>query len=545
MCNFQPRFSAATRRSCAQGPGFLGLALLMMFLLANAGEGRADEAAAKAAGANELGADELGDKVRSYRESHAADILQSFREFVAIPNVSADAANIARNADWIQQQLAARGVAAEVWKLTAANPVVYGELLTPGTERTIMFYAHYDGQPVDPSEWTHPPFEPTLVSDDARSGGQELPWPPPGTQLPPGDADAWRIYGRGTSDDRAAVMAMLAALDALQAAGIKPRANIKFLFDGEEEIGSPNLRRYLETRKEQLSADVWLFCDGPVHQSRKPQLVFGVRGIVQFDLTVYGANRALHSGHYGNWTPNPALGLSKLLASMKNSNGEVLIDGFYSTIEPLGGRELDAIAGLPDVEEGLLAELDLAARESANRDYYQSLMFPSLNIRGLQAGHVGENAANIVPDEATASLDIRLVKGNEPGDMLKLVRDHLERQGYHIVFTDPDPATRRKYPKLVRFQSSGGIKAARTPLASVLVQRVIAAADKASPEELLLVPTLGGTLPVSTITEGTTLPVVIVPLANHDNNQHAADENLRLANLWYGIDLMARLMTVE
>ncbi|MDA7978828.1 MAG: M20/M25/M40 family metallo-hydrolase [Pirellulales bacterium] len=490
-------------------------------------------------------ADEVGDSVRSYRQSRATDILQSFREFVSIPNVSADGANIGRNAIWIRDELKKRGVASKIWDLPGANPVVFGELRSPAATRTVVFYAHFDGQPVDESQWLHAPFTPTLMNADESAGGEAIAWPESGEgfEIPP--TDEWRMYGRGTSDDRAAVMAMLTAMDALQANGLSPQVNIKFLFDGEEEIGSPNLRRYLESHRQELDADLWLFCDGPVHQTRKPQLVFGVRGIVQFDLTVYGANRPLHSGHYGNWAPNPALNLAKLLASMKDSRGEILIDGFYESIEPLGGRELDAISKLPNVDDGLLSELGLAERENPTRDYYQSLMFPSLNIRGLQSATVGKTARNIVPNEASATLDIRLVKGNEPGEMLKLVRNHLQRQGYHIVYSDPSDELRRKYPKLVKFQSGGGTPAERTPLGHPLVQDVITAADLASDEELLLVPTLGGTLPISVITDRMAVPVVIVPIANHDNNQHAPNENIRLGNLWYGVDVMARLFLMK
>ena len=490
-------------------------------------------------------ADEVGDKIRGYREAHAAEILSSFREFVSIPNVSADSTGISRNAVWIRDELQARGVTAEIWDLPGANPVVFGELPAENATRTVVFYAHFDGQPVDESKWTHPPFEPTLLNLDANAGGEVIGWPEKGQRLTVAETGEWRIYGRGTSDDRAAVMAMLAALDALQNSGLQPTVNIKFLFDGEEEIGSPNLRRYLETHGRQLAADLWLFCDGPVHQTRQPQLVFGVRGIVQFDLTVYGANRPLHSGHYGNWAPNPALNLAKLLGSMKSSRGEIIIDGFYDSIEPLGGRELDAIAALPDIDDTLMAELDLAARENPSRDYYQSLMFPSLNIRGMASATVGDTARNIVPNEASATLDIRLVKGNEPGEMLKLVREHIEKQGYHIVFAEPSAETRKRFPKLVRFQSGGGMPAARTPIGLPLVQRVISATGKATDEELVLVPTLGGTLPISVITEQSSAPVVIVPIANHDNNQHAPNENIRLANLWYGVDVMARLFLMD
>ena len=274
-----------------------------------------------------------------------------------------------------------------------------------------------------------------------------------------------------------------------------------------------------------------------------------MRGYTGVDLTVYGARRPLHSGHYGNWAPNPSLQLARLLASMKDADGRVLIEGFYDSVEPLGGKERAALEALPAVEAGLKADLALAASEG-QASLAERLLVPSFNLRGLDGGAVGERARNVIPTEATASLDLRLVRGNDPEAMLDLVEAHLRRQGYHVISEEPDPATRGAHPKLVRMVRRVGYPAARTPLDRPEVAPVIAAARRVAGKELILMPSLGGSLPLYLFTRppeegGLGRPVVIVPLANHDNNQHGPDENLRLGNLWYGVELMAALLTAS
>ena len=477
----------------------------------------------------------------AYRQAHEAEILRDFAELLAIPNVASDAINIRRNADYIRAELQKRGVAAELWTIPGAPPIVYGTLETPGAERTLGIYVHYDGQPVDAEEWTHPPFEPTLLSAPIEDGGEVLPLPAPGEPVDP----EWRLYARASGDDKAPLSALFTALDALREAGLSRTSNLVFLFEGEEEAGSPHLSAYFDRHRDRLNVDLWLICDGPVHQSRRPQLVFGVRGVVGFEITVYGATRNLHSGHYGNWSPNPAMMLSQLLASMKDTEGHVVIPGFYDSTVPPGELERAAIAALPEVDPSLRRELGLAQSEAGNAPLAERILLPSLNIRGFESGAVGEKSRNVIPNVATASLDVRLVKGNDPQAMLDLIETHVRAQGYHIVREEPDHETRLAHPKIARIVRSTGYTAARTEMDLPVAQSVVAAARRASPEPLILLPTLGGSLPLYLFTEKLGQPVVIVPIANHDNNQHAPDENLRLANLWYGIDLMAELLTME
>ncbi|HEX9794927.1 MAG TPA: M20/M25/M40 family metallo-hydrolase [Planctomycetota bacterium] len=482
---------------------------------------------------------------RDWLDGHQREILAELVVFSSIPNVAADSENIRRNADWIVAGFRSRGVECARLPVPGASdapPAVVGWLPSAGATRTLAFYAHYDGQPVDPTAWTDLPWRPTLR--DAALPGETL-----GRRIELGGRGAgvdpeYRLYARGVADDKAPIVAMLAALDAMAAAGIRPTANLLFFFEGEEEAGSPHLRELLVALAEEHRPDAWLFCDGPVHQSRRPQVVFGVRGITSLDVTLYGAERWLHSGHYGNWAPNPALELARLLAGMKDDAGRVLIEGFYADVAPIGPAERAAIAALPQTDAALLRELGLAAAEGGG-SLAERLLLPSLNVRGLSSASVGESARNVVPPWATASIDFRLVKGCVPERMLERIEAHVRAQGYHVVRTEPDHATRLEHAKIARIERGGGYRAARTPMGDPFARAVVRAAERAAGGPVVQLPTLGGSLPLYLFEEIFAVPVVVAPIANHDDNQHAPDENLRLANLFSGIELMAALFTME
>src|SRR6266849_552072 len=294
---------------------------------------------------------------RQWRQQHERAIIDEFFSLLALPNIARDKADIQRNAELIAKMMEQRGVPSKLVTIPDANPVVFGEIRTPGATRTIVFYAHYDGQPLDPKEWATPPFTPTLRDKQFERDGQVISLPAPGRTFDP----EWRLYARGSADDKAPIIAMLAAVDAIRAAGLKMRSNIKFAFEGEEEAGSANLGKVLAANKELFAGDVWLSCDGPLHQTRRQSITFGVRGISTVDITVYGPRGELHSGHYGNWAPNPAMMLVQLLASMKDSTGRVLVDHFYDGIEPLSQTEKRAVAESPDVDAELMREFWLGS----------------------------------------------------------------------------------------------------------------------------------------------------------------------------------------
>ncbi len=478
---------------------------------------------------------------KGYRERNGARILQEFAHFLSIPNVAQDLPNMHRNAVFIQAAFKKRGVEMELLELPDVPPLVYGELKAEGATRTLLVYVHYDGQPVDPTRWTHDPWSATLYSAAMKDGGKPRPFPRPGEVIDP----EWRIYARAAGDDKAPIPAILAALDALQEAGIPRTSNLKFLFEGEEEAGSIHLKKYLELHRDKLAGDFWLFCDGPMHQSRRPQVIFGCRGVTGMELRVFGANRSLHSGHYGNWSPVPGMALAHLLASMKEEDGKVVIEGFYDTVTPIGALERAALAELPEVDDQLRKELGLAWTEADNAPLAQRILLPSLTVSGLESGNVGAKGRNVIPAHATARLGIRMVKGNEPEHMLDLVEAHIKKQGYHIVYEEPDQKTRLRHRKLVwvsRFQN--GYPAARTSMDQPIAQQVIAAVERASGETVVRLPTVGGSLPLFLFTDLLQQPAIVLPIANHDDKQHAPDENLRIANLWMGIDIYAAVFAM-
>ncbi len=477
---------------------------------------------------------------REYRNRHGAEILGEFAELLAMPCVASDAENTRLNARHIAGALRRRGVHVELFERPDAPPIVFGSLQVPGATRTLIFYAHYDGQPVDESKWTVPPWTATLYSKAIEDGGHRIDMPKPSATIDP----EWRLYARASGDDKAPIIAIFAALDSLTENKITPTSNLKFFFEGEEEAGSPHLREYLEAHRSKIDADAWVICDGPVHQSRRPQLMFGVRGITGLEITVYGATRYLHSGHYGNWAPNPALMLSQLLAGMKDDNGRVLVRGYYDSVEPLSDVERAALASVPPIGRALRKDFGLMHTEANDAPYVDRLLLPSLNIRGFVSATVGKTARNVIPTTATASIDMRLVKGNDPQRMIELVEGHIREQGYHIVREDPDHATRLAYARIAKVVRGGGYPAARTSMDLPIIKQITRAAERAAGESMIRLPTLGGSLPLYLLADYLKKPFVIAPIANHDDNQHAPDENIRIGNLWYGIDLMTALFTM-
>ena len=483
--------------------------------------------------------------VREYRRTHEHQILGEFLELLAIPNVASDRENIRRNAAAIVAMMQRRKLQPRLLETRdpSVPPVVYGEWTTPGATRTLIFYAHYDGQPTDPKQWSGSlPWQPVLRTAALESGGKILPNPKAGETISP----EWRLYGRSAADDKAGVMAILSAVDALMASGTKPTANLKFVFEGEEEAGSPHLGEIIGENKQLLQSDGWIICDGPVHQSGRKQVVFGVRGDTNVDVTVYGAKRPLHSGHYGNWAPNPALILAKLLASMKDESGRVTIAGWYDNIEPLGEAERQAIAEAPQYDDTLRSQLGLARTENTGKSLLELINEPSLNINGMSSGDVGPLARNVIPTTASAVLDLRLVKGNDHEHQVQRLIEHIRKLGFYVTDHDPTDEERQRHPLIARVtQRPGGYNAERTRMDLEVSRSVVAAVQSTSQEPIVRLPTAGGSLPLSVITANLSTVTMTVPIANYDNNQHAENENLRLQNLWDGIETMAAIMTMK
>jgi acetylornithine deacetylase/succinyl-diaminopimelate desuccinylase-like protein len=464
---------------------------------------------------------------KAYVDGRKAELLKAYEAFLSISDVAADPAGLRKNSDFLVEQLKARGVKARL--LTAPGlaatvpPVVYGEIKTPGATRTIVLYAHYDGQPVTPSEWENgAPFTPVVKMVD----GEE------------------RVYARGAGDDKAAIFAQLTALSALEAAHVPLKANVRFVWEGEEEAGSTHLEQILMANRDLIRGDVWLVCDGPVDQTRRQNLIFGARGDAHVQITVYGANRSLHSGHYGNWAPNPAMELVQLLAGMKDKDGRVLIPHFYDGIVPLGPVERKALAEAPENDKLLEDELALGHVDGGGMHLLELLNEPSLNINGISSGQTGARSTNSIPPTATVNLDLRLVVGIPSKTQQERVIDYVRSQGYFVTLTPPTRAELLGHARVAYVQADAGEEASRTPMDLPIASDVIKAVESARGKVILL-PTSGGTVPLDAMERAAGTKTISVPIANHDDNQHAANENLRLQNLWDGVETMAALIDMR
>ena len=477
-------------------------------------------------------------RVAGWRAAHEAEVFQEYVELLRLPNLASDSVNIRRNATALLRMLERRGVTARLLETPGAPPAVFGELAAPGATRTVVLYAHYDGQPVDTARWVSPPWQPVLRDQALFAGGREIPFPAAGQPFNP----EWRLYARSTGDDKGSIIAQLSALDALRALGLAPTVNLKFYYEGEEEAGSTHLREALTRHAAILKADVWLMGDGPVHQTRQQLLSFGVRGDMGLQLTVYGPARPLHSGHYGNWAPNPDVMLVHLLASLRDEEGRILIARYYDDVRPVSAAERAALATVPVVDEQLRGELRLGRSEGAPALLAERILQPGLNLSGLSGGRTGATAANVIVAEASAFLDIRLVPNQQPERVKTLILEHLRKQGFFVVDRDPDSATRRAHPKLIKATFGNGYPAYRAPLDAPAVQAVIAAVQAGMSSRLILLPSSGGSDGSHVFHEVMGVPLIGMPISNHDNNQHAENENMRLRNLWDGIELYAGLL---
>ena len=484
---------------------------------------------------------ELRKLVREYRIAHEQELFDELVEWLYIPNVANDQLNIRKCAAWLKSAMERRGITARILE-TGGSPVVYGELNVPGANRTIMFYSHYDGQPVDPTKWIDmEPFAPTMRPGKMEAGSTEpkpIPLPKKGEKI----NEEWRLYARSASDDKSPITALLAAIDAVKAAGLNFGANVRFIYEGEEEAGSPFLQSFAEKNRSLFETEVLYVCDGPMYFSNQPTLKFGARGITTIDITVYGPNVNVHSGHYGNWAPNPGIKLARLLTSMKHENGNVKVRGFYSTVTPLSRREKEALKTIPSYDEEIKQLYGFAQPEGRGETLMERINLPSLNIRGLESAWVGPQARTVVPAEATAAIDIRMVKGNDPDDMVNKVIEHVKREGFHVVSEDPDQNTRMQYADIVKIVKRGGYPASRTSMDLEISQLTIDALSDYHDESVVLVPTSGGSVPLYIFTQILDVPTISVPIVNHDNNQHQPNENIRMGHYWQGIETLAALL---
>lgn len=472
--------------------------------------------------------------IASWRSTHERQILDELLQLVSIPNVAGNDADMRRNADALEAMFTKRGFKVER-SSGPGSPVVFATLDVPAARGTLTLYIHYDGQPVNEAEWTRcKPFAPCVHGAD---GPVTL---GPDTRLDP----EWRVYGRSASDDKGPIVAVVNAVEALRAAGAGPLWNLRVVLDGQEEAGSANFRRFADARAADLKADIAMTLDGPRHPSGRPTLYYGVRGGAGLTVTVFGAKGDLHSGNYGNWAPDPSMRLAKLLASMKDDAGRVTIAGFYDDVTPLTQTELKALEDMPNVEAVLKKDFLVAQPERPEQRLERKLNEPTLSVLVMESGGgFGAPARSAIPASARARIEMRLVHGLDPAKQNRLVVDHIRKQGYFVVDgRDPSDEERLTHPLIARVDLRGGSTAPRVSLDDPMTKAVFAALSRGG-RQIARLPTLGGGMPFATFSER--MPTVGLSIVNHDNNQHGANENLRLRNLWEGIEMMADVMTME
>jgi acetylornithine deacetylase/succinyl-diaminopimelate desuccinylase-like protein len=474
-------------------------------------------------------------RIAEWTAQHQREIVNEFSALLAIPNVARNDADMRRNAEHLKTMFEKRGFVVELQQVTSGAPVVLATLDAPGTVGTLTLYIHYDGQPVDSTEWTKcGPFAPCVMAPNGKVDAAATSFEPEA-----------RIYARSASDDKGPIMALLAAVDALRATGGKPSWNLRVVLDGQEEAGSANFRRFASSSGEKLKADLAITLDGPRHPSGRPTMYYGVRGSAGVTITVMTSRNDLHSGNYGNWAPDPSMLLGKLLSSMKDSTGRVVIEGFYDDVTPLTPTEKRALAEAPNVEAELAKEFGVGRPERPGTRLELKLNEPTLNVLQMESGGgFSAPGRTAIPAMARARIAMRLVHGLEPAKMNERVIAHVRKQGYFVVLNrDPTDEERRAHPLLARVDARGGSRATRVSMDEPLAQAVARALTRGSVPPVQL-PTLGGSMPFGEFSQGLKLATVGVSLVNHDNNQHGPDENLKLRNLWEGIDLLASILTM-
>ncbi len=476
--------------------------------------------------------------LKKITDQHLLQGIKMLNELVSIPNDSNDPDQLTPNLEWCEHQFSKRE-----WGIkqlaTQTFPLLLADYQVPGAEKTVLFYFHVDGQPVDRKKWNQAdPYSPVLKKQDESGKWQEIPM----ESIDSGIDDEWRIFARAVSDDKGPLAMFLTAWDGMIAEGHMPNYNLKVILDFEEEIGSPSLPSAVLAHRESLKADMMLIMDGPRHLSNEPTLSFGARGISEITLTVFGPRAAQHSGHYGNYAPNPAWRLSKLLASMKDDEGRVIIPGFYDGIN-LSPEEKMILNAVPDDEAEIKRKLGIGYTDQVGSNYQESIQYPSLNIRGLGSGWIGAEARTIVPADATAEIDIRLVPESDPERLFQLVRQHIEDQGYHILDREPTDEERMNYPKLIKWEGKISYQAFRTPFDSepgIWLDKAYQRVFGKSPIKIRI---SGGSLPIAPFVDALGFPAITIPTVNSDNNQHGPDENIRLGNYREGIMTALAILT--
>ncbi len=441
-------------------------------------------------------------QVFEYIDGNRDEYIERLIDYVRRPSISAHGVGIAEVADFIAGVMNGIGLDARVMP-TSGWPMVFAERHKADGAATVLLYGHYDVQPPDPlEEWVSPPFEPTI-----REG---------------------RLYARGVGDNKGQHFAQILAIEALLAVQNALPCNVKVLLEGEEEVGSPQMPGFVAQNRDLLAADLVITSDGPVSESGRSVVNFGNRGVLSFELRAIGANRDLHSGNWGGVVPNPIWTLVHLLQTMKNDKGEVTVDGFYDNVDPLSDLERQALEKLEVDVEGVKRSLHLENLDRPlDRGFFERLMaWPTFTINGFHGGYGGPGSKTVLPHEAFAKCDVRLVESQTADEVFAKIERHIRRHAPNVT--------------IIR---QGSMDPSKTPLDSEFVAPISQALEAVQGEPPILEPTAGGSLPNYVFTKVLGMPAFGVPYANPDESNHAPNENMELDRFINGIKTGAAMLT--
>jgi acetylornithine deacetylase/succinyl-diaminopimelate desuccinylase-like protein len=463
--------------------------------------------------------------------------INEIKEFIAVPNDALYLEDINKNITWLTKSFKDRNFKTSIIK-TTGSPLFFASLPIKEHKPTILFYMHFDGQSVDTSKWEQKNPYHVVLKEQSENEWKQIDW----AKLNQGIDYNWRLFGRSTSDDKGPIIMFLNAISMLQKNNVSIPFNIKVILDSEEEKGSKPLAKAVQDNSELLKADFLIINDGPVHHSEKPTLVYGCRGITTLTITTYGPIKPQHSGHYGNYAPNPGFKLAHILSSMKDKNGKVIIEGYYDDIV-IDESTKNILKSVPDNIEAIHYNLAIKNPETVGNNYQEALQYPSLNIRGLSSGWTGEKARTIVPEKAVAEIDIRLVPETDGTKLKNLIKNHIKKQGYFITNKEPTLEERQKYANIVRIQERPVTNPFRTELDNPYGIWISNILDTTFEKEVVKIRIMGGTVPIAPFINELKVPAFIVPLVNPDNNQHSPNENLKISQIYYGIKVFYNLLS--
>ena len=468
--------------------------------------------------------------------------IESFKEFLSIKNDANFKNEMKPLIEWGINNFKKYGF--EVERLeTPELPLLLASKVISEDLNTLLIYLQFDGQPVDNSKWDQENPYKAVLKEKIDNEYRIIDWSRlDNITFDDIKKEDLRIFARSASDAKGPVMMIINALEIMKRNNIELKYNLKVIMDFEEEISSPNLADAVKKYSSKLKSDALLIFDGPKHPSNLPTLTFGARGISDITLITYGPIVPQHSGHFGNYAPNPVFRMSEILSSMKDPNGRVTIPGFYDGIE-LDEKTLKILAEVPDDEKKMMNDMQFKKPDNVGKNYQESIQYPSINVRGIESGWVREEVRTIVPSECIAEIDVRLVLESDPIRLHNLIKSHIQELGYYVINRRPTKDERLKHNKIVTFVSSFDYDAFRTDIESEIGKWLVKSLKKTFGIEPVKKRTSGGSVPISPFVNTLGIPAVTVPTVNQDNNQHSPNENIKIENYITGIETYLGILT--